>query len=116
MPRWVVGHQNVDPWLAHTLIAGWWPTTYRLVGTIEYLGATGTGGLKELTRSLPGANPRDEYIVQVFKCDRYGLPTPRDPYYEQSYDTKEQALEAHREVVRLLCAHQLKLKRIRRDF
>jgi hypothetical protein len=109
-------HPNLEPWLAHTIIAGWWPTTYHLVGTIEYLGATGADGLLELTRSLPGANPRDEYIVQVFKCDRYGSPTPQDPYYEQSYDTKEQALEAHREVVRLLCAGRLKLKRIRRDF
>jgi hypothetical protein len=109
-------HPDVGGWLAHTIIAGWWPTTYRLVGTIEYLGATGTDGLLELTRSLPGANPRDEYIVQVFKCDRYGTPTPQDPYYERSYDTKEQALQAHREVVRLLCAGKLKLKRIRRFF
>lgn len=114
MPRWIVDHQNLEPWLAHTVVAGWWPTTYHLIGTM-YMGATGTGGLLELTRSL-GANPHDEYIVQVFKCDCYGLPNPQDAYYEKSYDTKERALEGHREVVRLLSAGKLKLKRIRRDF
>jgi hypothetical protein len=116
MPRWISDNPNPAPRLAHTIIAGWRPTTYYMVGTIEYLGATGTDGLKPLIRSLPGVHPRDEYIIEVFKCDRYGMPRPRDPYYQHHCDTREQALEAHGEVVRLLCAHKLKLKRVHRDF
>jgi hypothetical protein len=68
-----------------------------------------------MIRSLPGAEPRDEYIVQVFKCDRYGWPRTRDPYYERSYQAKQEAVEAHREAVRLLERGKLPLKRIRRN-
>lgn len=116
MARWILENPDPSPRLAHTIIAGWWPTTYYYVGTIEYLGASGDSPLQQLTRSIPGANPRDEYIVEVYKCDRHGWPNPRDPYYAASYDTKDQAVTAHHEVVRLLSAGKLKLKRIPRDF
>src|ERR1039458_9338594 len=58
MPRWISDNPNPAPRLAHTIIAGWRPTTYYMVGTIEYLGATGTDGLKPLIRSLPSPSPR----------------------------------------------------------
>jgi hypothetical protein len=103
MARWILENPNPRPRLAHTLIAGWWPTTYYLVGTIEHLGATGREPMKELVRSIPGSNPQDEYVVQVFRCNRSGVPKTWDhPYYEKSYTDKHQALEAHRQIVRLL--------------
>lgn len=103
MARWILENPNPSPRLAHTLIAGWWPTTYYLVGTIEHLGATGHDPMKELIRSIPGSNPQDEYIVQVFKCNRDGIPKTWDrPYYERSYPNQMEALKAHQEVVQLL--------------
>src|SRR5260370_40229750 len=115
MARWVFEVPNPAPWVVSTLIAGWGPTTYDAVGIMEYLGATGRDGLKELTRSLPGAAPRDEYIIQVFKCDRHGRPKTHDPYYEHEYQTLQEAVEAHREAVRLLAKGKLPLKRVRRN-
>jgi hypothetical protein len=101
--RWILENPNPSPRLAHTLIAGWWPTRYYLVTTIERLGATGNSPIKELIRSIPGSDPQDEYLVQVFKCNRSGVPKIwARPYYERSYRTKRQSLEAHSQIVRLL--------------
>jgi hypothetical protein len=109
MPRWVRDDGEFEGWVTHALIARWWPGKYYLVGTVKSLGAETTELIRKIIPSAPDA--ADEFLVQVFKCDRYGMPQPRDPYYVQSCDTKEQALEAHREVVRLLSAGKIKLKR-----
>lgn len=50
---------------------------------IECPFATGDDPLEKLIPSLPGRQPRDEYVVQVFKCDKDGWPKNRDPYYER---------------------------------
>ncbi len=68
--------------------------------------------MKKLIRSI-NQNQRDEYIVQVFKSNISGVPHTRDPYYEQRYLSKEEALDSHRNVVRLLADGKLSLKRIR---
>ena len=82
-----------------------------MVGTIEYQGATGDRPIRKLVRSLD-PDQHDEYIVQVFKCNRSGLPTTwDDPYYEQSYGNRAEALEAHREVVQLLSNRKLSPRR-----
>ncbi len=114
MARWVSDNPNPrPPVVAETLIAGWWPTTFHKVNTFEYLGATGNDPMLKLIRSIPGANPKDRYIVHVHKCDRYCVAETLDPFYERECETLEEALEAHREVVRLLAAGRLRLKRIR---
>jgi hypothetical protein len=109
MARWILENPQPAPRLAHTIVASWWPTRYYMVGTIEYLGATSEEPMKKLIRSIPGTKARDEYIVQVFKCNRSGVPkTWDDPYYERSYGDKQEALGAHREVVRLLSSSRLR--------
>jgi len=108
MARWTWENPDPAPRLAHTIIASWWPTRYYVVGTIEHLRATGDAPILKLTRSIAKGDVRDEYIVQVFKCNRDGMPRSwDDPYYECSYGNGQQALEAHREVVRLLASAKL---------
>jgi hypothetical protein len=114
MPRWISENPDPAPRLAHTIIASWWPWRYWEVTTIDYMGATGDDPLLKLTRLLPGANPRDEYIVQVFKYKRNARITDRyEPWYERRFEDKQQALEHHREVVRLVAHRKLRLKRLR---
>ena len=111
MARWIWENPEPAPRLAHTIIASWWPGTYYMVGTLEYRAATGEEPMKKLIRSLD-ADQHDEYIVQVFKCNRSGLPKNWEcPYYEGSYQDRHKAIEAHREVVRLLASGKLRARR-----
>ncbi|MFI5090344.1 MAG: hypothetical protein ACHP7P_09835 [Terriglobales bacterium] len=84
------------------------------MATTESLAATGDAPIQKLTRSLD-PDQHDEYVVQVFKCNRSGRPKTFDPYYERRYQTQEQALDAHREAVHLLSTGKLRLKRIPKD-
>ena len=90
MPRWISENPDPAPRLAHTIIASWWPWRYWEVTTIAYMGATGDDPLLKLTRLLPGANPRDEYIVHVFKYKRNARITDRyEPWYERRFEDKQ---------------------------
>ena len=70
--------------------------------------------MQKLIRSI-GGEARDEYVLQVHKCNRDTVFKTPDPYYERRYPTKNEALAAHQEVVRLLSSGKLPLKRIRAD-
>src|SRR5436305_258869 len=109
MARWILENPNPAPRIAHTIIAGWWPTIYYMVGTIEHLIATGDGPMERLIRSLNQA-AQDEYVVQVFKTNQQGVPKTSDPYYERSFHTRKEAIDAHHEAVKLLAAGRLRLK------
>jgi hypothetical protein len=111
MPRWIWENPTPAPRLAHTIIAMWWPWSYYTVTTVPYMGATGNDPLLKLTRLIPGADVRDEYVVQVFKCDRYGT-VRYEPRYERCFEKPAQAIENHREVVRLIAQGKLPLKRL----
>lgn len=111
MARWIWENPDPAPRLAHTIIASWWPTRYYMVGTLEHLGAAGDRPIQKLTRSID-PDQRDEYVVQVFTCNRSGLPKNWErPYYQRSYEGRQEAVEAHREVVRLLASAKLRPRR-----
>jgi hypothetical protein len=114
MARWISNNPSPQPpVLAQTRIAGWWPTTYYFVTTLEHRGATGEDPLQVLTRSLPGAKAKDCFVTLVYKVKRDTFPHYDDPYHMREYSDKDAATVGHEETVRLLAAGNLPLKRIR---
>ena|SRR5215475_4574420 len=108
MARWIWQNRDPAPQLAQTIIAGWWPGRYYSVLTWESLGATGQEPMEKLLRSV-GARTRDEYLLVVFKVNRHWISKGDEPLYQFSFQKKQEALDAHREVVRLLASGKRRL-------
>lgn len=101
--RWVRHHDARLPSVASTLIGRWPPGSCYWVNTLEIRLSTDEDPMSRLLREVPGSDPSDRWVTQVFKCDRSGLPRMDDkPVYQREHFDIRQAKCAHDDVVRQL--------------
>lgn len=104
--RWVSRLPTPElPIVAQATIAKWWPGNYYWVSTFEMDRAS---PLRKLTRSLTTGTYSDEplpqeFVTQVFRCDRHGfVKSFDDPIHQKTYKDLEGAKLGHEETVRLV--------------
>jgi hypothetical protein len=107
--RWIDNYEvkGRDPeCVGHAVIAGWWPTTYYTVLTLEENLASARDGILALTRHIYELDAgkeefvRDSYVTVVMKCDRYGMSPPQsDPIAEVEYADRSKAADGHQRIV-----------------
>lgn len=120
MARWIQNVQLSDPTsVGYTRIAGWWPTTYYVVMTLETPVASATDGIGKLTRLLHEMAPDncgtalDYYTTLVQKSDQYGIAKhPDRPECQIEYPTREEALIGHNLIVEALAQGRWHLLRL----
>ena len=88
--------------MQRTVIARWWPSTYYVVSTIEVHIASSEDLLATLIKKIPGADIRDKWVTQIFRCDRYGLSNRDHALYSQECTDLVQAKLSHETVVHFL--------------
>ncbi len=116
--RWVSERPNPElpTIVGQAIVASWWPGKYYFVSTIQ---VPSSSPLALLAQSLINNTPYEEvkpgldvFITQVFRCDENGWAESFDnPLYEREYVGLAQAKLGHSEVVDLLAAGKLTLRR-----
>ena len=109
MARWTRNLElSSENSVGHTIIAGWWPTTYYRVLTMEIKVASATEGVAFLTHQLQQKCPdkcglaRDYFVALVHRTDRYGFPKTNGPVYEVEFQYRDEAILGHRQIVQAL--------------
>jgi hypothetical protein len=113
--RWVSQRPSPKlPIIGQTHIASFWPGKYYFVSTIKL---DQDSPLSKLTRSLElnvafndvPLGP-DEFITQVFSCNKYMIPKSFDnPLFEIKHPTLSQAQIWHDFAVEIISAGKIKL-------
>ena len=118
MARWIQEVPLSDPDGRYTLIAGWWPTTFYRVMTLQVKIASATEGISVLTRELCEMFPercgssRDYFVTAVYKTNRYGNPQTKHWIREFEYPDKTRAMQGHDRIVAALAQGRRFLSRL----
>jgi len=99
--RWVYENRESVEAIGQAIVASWWPGRFYLVSTIH---------LESKVWKIWSSEETCDYVTQIYKCDKYGIPKDINKYlYKSEYFTPEEALKGHVRGVELLRHGKLKL-------
>jgi|ERR1700722_4989174 len=120
--RWVLHNPSPEPmYVGYSIVAGWWPTTYRLVCTLALAQGFPDAPSAVLTRKFKDSSLGEKnvasaghYETRVFRCDSNGWTKTREyVWFKRQYADLESARAGHGETVHLLVSGMLPLRRER---